>query len=103
MCLFLKAQLFSETSLQLFTSNGGTLSPTLYRLLKLVEPYHHPSHQHSQAAHTLTLPLLTAILRSHDATGSSHELRESAVQILCSSLRDFVSAWKEEPDVNVVS
>ena len=88
------AQLFAETSLCTLTSLSSTLSPVLSKLLPLVEQHHHTSDPLSHAAHTLTLPLLNVILTK--SRGCSHDLKESAVHILCNSVSKFVSSLESD-------
>ena len=62
----LLAQLFSEVGLQTLISPSSSPSPALSRLLSSIERHTHSSHTLSDAAHSLTLPLLRTILLDID-------------------------------------
>lgn len=89
-------QLFSETTLRVMSSPSSyhTLS-ALPKLLTLVEKHTSSIATLGNAVHSLTLPLLRIILVSHDSKAGSHDLKDSAVLVLCKAVREFTSSYDE--------
>ena len=93
-CLVSTGQLFSETTLRVLTSPSSLLSISpLPRLLSLVEKHKSPTSAIASASHSLTLPLLRTILMSHDHKPGSHDLKDSAVRVLCKAVHEFISTY----------
>lgn len=87
------AELFSVTSLCTLTS--GATPPSLQRLFVLLKDHFPMTFELNCASHTLLLPLLNHVLRSHDTKSVSHDLKDSAMQVLSSAVDKYVEAVKE--------
>ena len=95
---FLSAQLFSEVSLRTLLSYSASPSPALPKLLSGVEQHISPTPILSNAAHTLSLPLLHTILVKME--GASSELRGSAVATLCKASHSYTHSRGDDAQVD---
>ena len=96
---FLSAQLFSEVSLRTLLSYSASPSPALPKLLSGVEQHISPTPILSNAAHTLSLPLLHTILVKME--GASSELRGSAVATLCKASHSYTHSRGDDAQVDM--
>lgn len=87
------AQLFFETSIRTLTSE--VTPPVLLKVFLKLKDYTPETPEHNSASHTLTLPILRHILLSHDSKAVSHELKESAAQVLNSAVTRYVTGAKD--------
>ena len=95
---FLTAQLFSEVSLRTLLSYSASPSPALPKLLSAVEQHTSPTPTLSNAAHTLSLPLLhTILVKMREA---SSELRSSAVAALCKASHSYTHTTGDDAQAN---
>ena len=95
---FLAAQLFSEVSLRTLLSYAASPSPALPKLLSAVEQHTSPTPTLSNAAHTLSLPLLhTILVKMREA---SSELRSSAAATLCKASHSYTHTTGDDAQVN---
>ena len=94
----LAAQLFSEVSLHTLLSYATSPSPALPKLLSAVEQHTSPTPTLSNAAHTLSLPLLhTILVKMREA---SSELRSSAVATLCKASHSYTHTTGDDAQVD---
>ena len=86
------AQLFSEVSLDALSGSVPSSLPRLLASLQALPPAITPSHPHM--AHTLTIPLLNAIISgSHGFSIGSHDLKASATSVLCKAVNSFAASY----------